>query len=549
MTVTEVMKLAMPPGAAIAGGAAGAGATVTWATTFRSRPPALDHLEGGEMVLLSPAAVHVVDASLSLARIIGNLRQRRVSAIAVAGAVDAEAKAAADEAALAVVALPAEADLHGLERSIIGLLVNKQAELQTRAGQVQRQLTQAAMQGKGLAGIARELSHATGKSVAILDPELEELARAGPATSLGGPQMKVLRSLLKGPVAVGQDPPAEKISSLRQAVSCWAAVIPVNNRAGGLVVVAAGEEDLTELDGLIASRTATVCAVEMVKERAVVEAETKLQGDFVRNVLRGSYASESSALSHAMHIDWDLSARYGVAALDLSGRGEQAAGAIRAAIGRRGIRPLVSAWEGQAVFVYPLPPATTGGAWRDVAEQIRAEVAGTIGGRPLSAGLGRPNSGLRGLQRSFAEAEQALHAGERLFGPGQTVAFGDLGAYRVLSHLHGMPELAAFEDETLGRLLEYDGRTGSHLLETLEAFFSSNGNLSKTAELLFVHRNTLMYRLNRVQELTNLSLDDAETRFDLQLALKMYRVNVPSASTKHFSGTTDPLTRRAGRPG
>ena len=49
-----------------------------------------------------------------------------------------------------------------------------------------------------------------------------------------------------------------------------------------------------------------------------------------------------------------------------------------------------------------------------------------------------------------------------------------------------------------------DHKTGGQLLPTLEAFFTANGNLSKTAEMLFVHRNTLMYRLNRVEELTSL---------------------------------------------
>jgi purine catabolism regulator len=522
MNVHEVLKLAMPPGAAIVAGGTGASATVTWATTFRSRPPALDHLEGGELVLLSLAAVHVVDPSLTLVRIIENLKDRNISGIAVAGGVDESAISSADAAGLPIIALPQGSDLHGLERAIIGLLVNKQAELQSRAGQIQRQLTQVAMQGKGLSGIARELGRITGKSISVLDTDLEPLAQSGPEVWPAPPQRKVLGQLVREPVAVGQDPTAERIASLRQGLPCWAAVIAVNNRPGGVVLISAAEEDLTELDGLAASRAATVCAVEMVKQRAVVEAETKLQGDFIRNLLRGSYASEASMLSRAAHLEWDLNARQGVAVI--ATEREEDTAKVRASINRRGVRPLVSAWNGEIVLIYPLPQGSSPVDWREVVEQIRAEVAGQGANASVSAGVGRPNDGLRGLQRSFYEAEQALRAGERLFGPGQTVAFADLGAYRLLSHLHGTPEMESFQAEVLGGLMDYDKKTGSHLLSTLEAFFAANGNLSKTAETLFVHRNTLMYRLNRIQELTDTSLEDPETRFDLQLALKMHRV-------------------------
>src|SRR5438874_5579777 len=109
MNVTEIMKLALPPGTKLVAGGKGVGVTVTWATTFRSRPPALDHLEGGELVLLSLAAVRVVDAALSLGRIVSTLQERRVAAIAVEGDIDFEAVSASDRTGLPLMALPAGA--------------------------------------------------------------------------------------------------------------------------------------------------------------------------------------------------------------------------------------------------------------------------------------------------------------------------------------------------------------------------------------------------------------------------------------------------------
>ena len=62
------------------------------------------------------------------------------------------------------------------------------------------------------------------------------------------------------------------------------------------------------------------------------------------------------------------------------------------------------------------------------------------------------------------------------------------------------------------------------LIKTLEAFFACHGNLSQTAEMLIVHRNTLLYRMNRINEIAQIDLNRPETRLALQLAIKANRL-------------------------
>ena len=139
----------------------------------------------------------------------------------------------------------------------------------------------------------------------------------------------------------------------------------------------------------------------------------------------------------------------------------------------------------------------------------------------VSAALGHLYPKVLDAHRAFREAEQALTISMRLFGPNRTTAFDDLGIYRLLFHLHGTPELTRLYEETLGKIVEHDDQHGGDLVPTLKAFFASHGNLSRTAEVLYLHRNTVSYRLQRVEELTQLHLDDEEDRFRLQLALKL----------------------------
>ena len=86
-----------------------------------------------------------------------------------------------------------------------------------------------------------------------------------------------------------------------------------------------------------------------------------------------------------------------------------------------------------------------------------------------------------------------------------------------------MEERAKSPQRTLAPLLA-DARSGDSLIETLDAFFASNGNLSEAARRLGLHRNSLLYRLGRARELLGHDLDDPELRLSLQLAIKSRRV-------------------------
>ena len=73
--------------------------------------------------------------------------------------------------------------------------------------------------------------------------------------------------------------------------------------------------------------------------------------------------------------------------------------------------------------------------------------------------------------------------------------------------------------ELIERVEAHDRRHSSDLIRTLKVFFAVNGNASEAADRLYLHRNSLPYRLARVQELTGLDLKDHRARLALQLGL------------------------------
>ncbi|UWW95833.1 PucR family transcriptional regulator [Streptomyces murinus] len=166
------------------------------------------------------------------------------------------------------------------------------------------------------------------------------------------------------------------------------------------------------------------------------------------------------------------------------------------------------------------------GAGAAVAAAVAAGVAGagrypggpgTAGFGGPAAGIGDPRIGLAELGAVWQEARAAAQAAlaERRLGP--VAQWRGIGPYRLLTALP--PESA--QDPAAGPLLSPAHR---ELARTAEVYLDCAGQAGRTASELGIHRQTLYYRLNRVEQLTGLDLDDGEDRLLLHMALKRARL-------------------------
>jgi purine catabolism regulator len=77
--------------------------------------------------------------------------------------------------------------------------------------------------------------------------------------------------------------------------------------------------------------------------------------------------------------------------------------------------------------------------------------------------------------------------------------------------------------------MDYDEKGGGDLLRTLDAIFRCHGSPTETAQRLKLHRNTVLYRLRRIEDVGHLRLSDPDTRLNLQLCLRIRDVLQASA--------------------
>jgi DNA-binding PucR family transcriptional regulator len=108
---------------------------------------------------------------------------------------------------------------------------------------------------------------------------------------------------------------------------------------------------------------------------------------------------------------------------------------------------------------------------------------------------------------------------------------GRLGVNGLLLAISEPDRLREFLAEQLGALLAWDEKSGGDLVRTLEAYHVSGERLRPAARLLFVHVNTLKYRLARIEALTGRKLHDPVDRFNMYLALYALRLAEPERET------------------
>lgn len=141
----------------------------------------------------------------------------------------------------------------------------------------------------------------------------------------------------------------------------------------------------------------------------------------------------------------------------------------------------------------------------------------------IKIGVGRVYSGIESFNNSYVDSVKAIDTG-KILSENTVTQFDELGIYKILCQDHLEDELARFYETTLKVLDDYDKKKSTELVKTLEAYFESNGNLKKMSDNLFTHYNTILYRVQRIKEITNMDLEDSNDRLNLEVSLKIKKI-------------------------
>ncbi|MBC6934320.1 MAG: hypothetical protein DWB42_00600 [Chloroflexi bacterium] len=532
-TLQALLQFALPLGTTLVAGTPDI--TINWAVTVRAQPPAFPELYGGELALVSMDVLKSYDSRITLAEVLQSLAQAGVHAVAACGDISDTAVAVAGESQIGLLALPEDSSLTKIERAVNTLIANYTAQMTQRAMEIQRQLARLAAENRDLNSLLQILARATARPVVVHDDAGVLMAQVYPNVSRrpGVSGRALLQSLPYGAFQSWLESSApDTEGAIVTSPLGHTTVLKVEKRVAGYLSLVGKNETLEEFDRLVLTYGADVCAIELAKNRAIAFAVEQARGDWVQMWLSGTPADDDLLVTRAQQAGFDVNGGYMAAVF----RAVTKMGAplpldslislVRDDMARRSINGAVGQYVDVIVALYPVENPAMVGRVRRVVEEVRDQLATRTPSGLVGAGISRPAAALSALREAYREAKDALSIANQLGDREETTFYGDLKLFQLLLALKekNLEHLRRFYQDTLGPLVEHDERKQGELIRTLNGFFEANGNLAKAASDLDVHRNTLVYRLERISELTEMNLDDADNRLILHLALKVQRV-------------------------
>ena len=262
--------------------------------------------------------------------------------------------------------------------------------------------------------------------------------------------------------------------------------------------------------------------------------------DVLERLLTGDYQSLALLLHRAAQLGMSLAGQWQVVQLQLEGsellftQGD--ATFVEAQLARqhdgisRRLRQLsaglpVLGRAGQWTVLLPAPDAVAALTNRQLLANWLNPLNLRLAPLKLFIGLSAAAHPPERLAQAQDEARQALTAARRFSERAGLCVYDELGVLKLLSGIRDRALLDQFLNERLGPLLRHDLHHGPSLMPTLEAWFHENGNLVAAAQRLAVHRNTLTHRVQRIEALCGLTLDNAYDRLDIGIALMIWRLS------------------------
>ncbi len=313
--------------------------------------------------------------------------------------------------------------------------------------------------------------------------------------------------------------------------------IMVKNNLYGHLIAIGTNRDLNHYDSLYLESTSSIIALEFLKRISVQEVENKYKAEFFEDLISFDEKRKLKAIERANYYRFDKEAFYSVFSVRVNkvestiGGEEEYNQILTKAmymidmVCREENRTYIIASKGKKINVlfmwknaedHKKLTARISNSVKEALDQKVAQVQYRIG-------IGRVYKGIDQVYKSLKDAEKAVEAAKTYVNQ-QLIDFETLGIYKIFCQDHLKDELLSFYKTTLEPLVTYDRKRDTELVKSLVIYFETNGNLKKMSEMLFTHYNTVLYRINRIQEITGKDLEDEGDRYGLQTALKIMKI-------------------------
>ncbi|MEV7966612.1 helix-turn-helix domain-containing protein [Sphaerisporangium sp. NPDC088356] len=440
----------------------------------------------------------------------------------------------------------AMARLHDRERHAMARLLEANASLEQQqqvidqVDDLHRGLMRVVLQNGDLGSVAGALRTVMGMDVVIEDAAGERLAAAPPdATGIEvwtqGPQAREALARLEAERTVVH---IDRPEAGRPRA--WVAPIALGDEIVGRLWASGTDSAPSELQRRLLERAALVATVELWQERSAREIEWRLSGDLFDELIRADGKASADLLARGLHLGHDLSEPHDIVLLSVWSSGSpvtadggealrrSALAAVERSLRRRDLSGLLAWREDYVAVLLDADPDGDRAARIRVIKELAGELSRSVRGGDVVAAVSQTCREADSYARVYQAARGALTVARRGRsrrlpdppGPGVRVIDAEsLGIYSVLLSASRTSDLLQLRDDALGALKKQDQRRDGALLETLKEYLRSDCHVQQTATAMYLHPNTVLYRLRAIEKVTEVDLKQPRELLRLQLAV------------------------------
>ncbi len=307
----------------------------------------------------------------------------------------------------------------------------------------------------------------------------------------------------------------------------------------GYLAIRRPNREMDEIDRLTIELARNICSIQFIKQKLVLDAKEQAKDSFINKLLTKKIDDTEGILQYANLFQWDIFQIHQLAVLSItldeielkgSNLFEQQAKKnlvwdyLKSQLLEFNSNILTVYHEEKNILIVPQTNETSHlkKTWQSLYAKINNWAKETPIHCNLLMGVGGKTMNITDYYVSYQQAIQALNIlSSRLRQEGFSL-FDELGSYAILHHLNHSMAVDLFVNKQLGPLIVYSEGKNTDLGNTLHTFLRNNGNVKNTAEELYIHRSSLLYRLEKIESLLEVQLNDPEVRFNLMMAFKLY---------------------------
>ncbi len=448
-----------------------------------------------------------------------------------------------------IIEIPFEVSYTDIMMPVLTEIINNQTNTLVKVKEIHSKLINVMLQGGSFKRIAEEISEAIGNTVAIQDNIFDSTVICCQETDRGDIERILERE---------KHTSLEKIYRLDNGESTLfseddingrqirriSIPIYVHDRHYGFLYIWEDNRKINSVERTSIESSVPIIALDLMKKISIFEIESRHKIEFFDDLLSKDEKSQRRAIDRAALFDFDRKLAYGVMVISITNiKGfiketlnnsnflYQMNSKILQIIERlnrnRKEKCVYGNKSDRIIILYGVDKSKSSvevkqemnSFAKDILQYVNYEMKDLT----VSIGIGRLYNEAADLWKGYHEAIKAAK-NNRVGNKNKSIHYDDLGIYRVLCSDEMEDELTQFYKETLAPLVEYDREKDSELVKTLQMYFQYGGNLKKISKEMFTHYNTIIYRIQRIKEITGKNLEDSNDSLSLQVALKILEI-------------------------